>query len=334
MQHGFTICNMEQKKIVGVDIGGTQIKFGLFSSDGALLDKWLVATDLRDNGAKIIPSIAESIRAYFKAHAMAEADLAGIGIGVPGPIDADGHVIKCVNLHWYHFEPAKALTAYFPDCRIAAGNDANLAALGEYYCGAAKSYRSVMLITLGTGVGGGIVLDGKVVCGAHGNAGEIGHVRVDLTETEHCNCGNCGCVDQNASATGIVRNMKRLLVATQEPSVLRAIAPEKLTARDVCDAARNGDKLAKRCIDHSMGLLATAMAAFSHAFEPEIFLIGGGVSAAADVLIPAIQAAYEKQLFLIEQGAELAPAALGNDAGMIGAYHLIRNEIAKHESSI
>ena len=315
------------KIVLGIDIGGTEIKFGLFSLDGEMLDKWSAKTNLNDSGAQIIPSIAENIRWHLKEKNFSETELLGIGLGIPGPVDADGYVKKCVNLFWYDFDPAKELKRYFPNCYIAVGNDANVAALGEYYKGAGKKYSSIMMITLGTGVGGGIIIDGNIISGAHGNAGEIGHIAIDLEQSERCNCGNKGCIDQIASATGIVRRMKHILATSKKESVLCKVKEDELTAKLICDYAREGDALAIHCLEYCMKILAKGMVYFSHAFEPEAFLIGGGVSKAGDVLIDAIKREYYSQLFLIEKGADIITAKLGNDAGIIGAGLLARKGI-------
>ncbi len=305
-----------------VDIGGTGVKFGAFDQNGQLIDKWSILTNLSDSGQKIIPDVVKSINTYI-ARKEGLYNIGGIGMGIPGPVDKKGYVKTCVNLHWTEFNPVEELKKEFPDVAIAAGNDANVAALGEYYRGAGKEYSSMMLITLGTGVGGGIVIDGKVLLGANGLAGEVGHISGGIAETEKCNCGNVGCIDQFASATGIVRIMKKLL--NEQDGFSKLCNKEKFTAKDVCMAAEQGDELALQCIDICMSALGTGLAFFSHAFDPEVYVIGGGVSRAGGLIIDVIKKAYLKRLFLIDKGADIKLATLGNDAGIIGACMLVMN---------
>ena len=304
------------KAIFGVDIGGTDIKTGMFSEDCQLIEKWSVSTDLSEHGKFIIPAVATGIREHMAIHNMKPEDVIGIGMGIPGPVDPHGYVKKCVNLNWKEFDPVAELAAYFPDCTIAAGNDANVAALGEYYQGGGAGSSSMMTVTLGTGVGGGVIMDGKIIIGAHGIAGEIGHIPMNRKEILTCNCGNKGCVDQCASATGIVRYARQMMEASEEPSKLREI--ENLTSRDVCDCAKEGDTLALCCIETCMEPLGAGLACFSHAFDPEVYVIGGGVSNAGDLIVEAIRKGYKEHMYLSE-GADIRLAKLGNDAGMIGA---------------
>lgn len=301
----------------GADIGGTQIKFGHFSEEGILLKKWTVNTDLSESGNHIIPKVATEIRNFCKSREIDDTEIKGIGMGIPGPVDKNGYVKKSVNLHWYDFNPIEILRQKFPDTAIGAGNDANMAALGEYYAGGGKKYNSMMLITLGTGVGGGIILNGNVLLGANGIAGEIGHITVDPGESDTCNCGNHGCLDQFASANGLVRIAKRLIKEKKTESTLQSI--KNFTAKEICGLARQGDKLCIKCLEICMGNLGHAMAEFTHAFDPEAFVIGGGVSKSSELILPIIQKAYNEKLHLIEQGADIVTAQLGNDAGITGA---------------
>lgn len=303
--------------IFGVDIGGTDIKTGMFTPDGNLVEKRSVKTDTSDFGQKIIPLVAEEIGKYMERHRMDKGEILGIGMGIPGPVDSSGYVKKCVNLHWNEFNPVTELKKFFPESYIAAGNDANVAALGEYHKGAGKGSSSMMMVTLGTGVGGGVIIDGKIIIGAHGIAGEIGHIAVNPDEEDNCNCGNKGCVDQCASATGLVRITGQLMKKSDEWSRLREYP--KLTAKCICDCAKEGDLLAVRGVEKCMGALGTGLAYFSHAFDPEVYVIGGGVSLAGGFIIDAIRKGYEKHLYLIQKGADIRLARLGNDAGITGA---------------
>ena len=300
----------------GVDIGGTDIKIGMFSEECHLIEKWSVRTDLSEQGRHIIPDVAAGIREHIRQLGIDSADVIGIGMGIPGPVDPHGYVKKCVNLNWNEFDPVAELRAYFPDCIVAAGNDANVAALGEYHQGGGAGSSSMMMVTLGTGVGGGVIIDGKIIIGAHGIAGEIGHIAMNHEETQTCNCGNRGCVDQCASATGIVRYARQMMEASDQPSSMRSI--ENLTSKDVCSCAKAGDALAFRCIETCMEPLGAGLACFSHAFDPEVYVIGGGVSNAGDLIVKAVRKSYRKHMYLAE-GADIRLATLGNDAGMIGA---------------
>lgn len=303
------------KVFFGIDIGGTQIKCGAFLETGRLLQKWSVRTDLSDGGNRIMTQIEQEVRGWMSAHS--GYMVGGIGMGIPGPVDRNGYVKTCVNLNWHEFNPTEELKKRFPEAEIAAGNDANVAALGEYTWGAGREYESAMLITIGTGIGGGIILGGQILSGAHGIAGEIGHITTDRGAVERCNCGNMGCVDHIASATGIARNMKELLEKERVSCMLRG--REDVTAKDICDAAGRGDALCVKCLDQCMEPLGKAMAFFSHAFDPEVFMIGGGVSRAGEVILAPLRKHYQENLFLIQQGADIRAAELGNDAGIMGS---------------
>lgn len=303
--------------IIGVDVGGTQIKFGLFSEEYALIKKWSCKTDLAESGRRIIPSAAEEIYRMLEEKGIGREEVYGIGMGIPGPVDSEGYVRNCVNLHWNNFHVVREMKHFFPKAAIAAENDANAAAFGEYYRGAGRAFSSMMLVTLGTGVGGGIVLNGQILSGAHSIAGEIGHVTVYPDEESVCNCGNHGCVDQFASATGIVRYMKKLLAGTEADSMLRGLG--KMTAKEICEAADRGDGLAVKCLDKCLGALGIGLGYFSHAFDPEVYVIGGGVSNAGKITIESIEKEYCRHIRLAEKGAVFCIAELGNDAGITGA---------------
>lgn len=324
----------------GVDIGGTYIKYGAFLQGDTLLKKWSVPTDLSERGERIIPAIAEEVKKYtetFSKEKEEPVEISGIGLGIPGPVTKDGFVKNCVNLHWNAFYPQQELKKYFPKSKICVENDANVAALGEYYFGRGRNDEQVkngksekecncmMLVTLGTGVGGGIVLDGKILTSLRGMAGEIGHISLDMKEKERCSCGNKGCLNQIASATGMVRVMKRYLEETEEPSVLRNM--KHFTAKEICDSAKAGDAMAQKCVEYSMGLLGKGLAVCSHILDPDLFVIGGGVTNAGDVILNAIRKGYQKEIFLVEKGAEIRLSELRGEAGMMGAYAMVREDV-------
>lgn len=305
------------KLFFGVDIGGTATKLGAFSAGGSLLDKWEIPTDTRENGSRIMPNIAAEIVRY----AGTTENVIAVGVGVPGPVRRDGSVKRCVNLGWGDFNPARDLSAHLEGVPVFAGNDANMAAMGEYWQGGGQGSRNLVFITLGTGVGGGIVLDGRMVYGSSGLGGEIGHVVVNPDEPMPCNCGQYGCLDQTASATGIVRQAGRVLARrADEPSSLRAL--ESFTARDVFDAAKAGDALAYEAVDTCMGFLGKSMAMLTNIIDPDMYIIGGGVSRAGEFLIELVRKHYERLSMLSEQKAAVALATLGNDAGIYGAAKL------------
>ena len=305
----------------GVDIGGTTTKIGAFDAQGQLLSKWEIKTDTSENGSLILPNIGEEILHYAKNLSRVIA----IGVGIPGPVQRGGYVRRCVNLGWGDFNPARELAAILRGVPVFAGNDANMAAMGEYWKGSGKSVDSVVFITLGTGVGGGIILDGRIVFGMSGLGGEIGHIVVNPDETLPCNCGQYGCLDQTASATGIVRHAMRMLQESDTPSSLRNI--ETLTARDVVDAARHGDALAEKAFNRCMYFLAKSMSVLTNLIDPEMFIIGGGVSKAGEYLIDTVKTHYESLSHLSEQRATITLAKLGNDAGIYGAVKLAMDSV-------
>ena len=243
----------------------------------------------------------------------------GVGIGAPGPVDSEGTLYGAVNLGWGTMSLKKELQTLL-NMPVEAGNDANVAALGEAWQGGAKGYEDVVVVTLGTGVGGGIIINGKMVAGATGAAGEIGHMHVNDDETEPCNCGNCGCLEEYVSATGIVRMAKRKLAEDDRPSLMRK---DDLSAKDVWDAVKAGDTVATEVAEDFGWYLGKAMALVANVSNPEIFVIGGGVSKAGNVLLGYIQKYYQKYAFKGCRGALFTLATLGNDAGIYGAARLV-----------
>lgn len=304
------------KYVFGVDVGGTTVKMGLFTVDGDLMEKWEIKTRTQDGGKNVLPDIAEAIKAKIAERKLDNGDVTGVGIGVPGPVKEDGTVLKCVNLGWGIINVEDELEALvgFP---VKAGNDANVAALGEMWQGGGKGHSNVVMVTLGTGVGGGIILNGKMLFGVNGAGGEIGHICVDDEESETCGCGNKGCLEQYTSATGVVRLAHRAMDATDKPSALRSIDP--VTAKDVFDQAKAGDELAGEVVDKQAKILGRSLAQIACVVDPEIFVIGGGVSKAGAILTDAVQRYFEHYAFHACRGTKFALAELGNDAGIYGA---------------
>lgn len=304
----------------GVDIGGTTCKIGLFEMIGSLLEKWEIPTNTENGGAAILDDVAEAVLGKMKQKKLTEADVQGIGLGVPGPVGRDGTVFRCVNLGWDVINVEKELGGKTGLC-VKAGNDANVAALGEMWQGGGRGHENVVMVTLGTGVGGGIIIDGKIVSGFHGAGGEIGHIKMKDQESGTCGCGGHGCLEQYASATGIVRLAKERLACKDTDSELSSV--EDLTAKAVFDAARDGDETAKELVDELCTMLGTALANIAAVVDPEIFVIGGGVSRAGEILINGIREHYEEKAFHACRTTEIALATLGNDAGMYGCVRLL-----------
>lgn len=310
------------KYVFGVDIGGTTVKIGLFDVEGNVLDKWEIPTRTENDGEEILPDVANSIREKMKQ--MDKEAIAGVGVGAPGPIDASGVVHRAVNLGWKTFNVKETLEALI-NLPVRAGNDANVAALGEMWMGGGKGYKDLVVVTLGTGVGGGIIVDGKMISGSTGAAGEIGHIHVDDAETDVCNCGNRGCLEQFASATGITRLANKKLASTDMDSVLRG---GEVSAKTVFDAVKARDPLAMEVAEQFGKYLGDALAAVAGVVNPEAFVIGGGVSKAGEVLIDYIRPHYEKNVFHGCREVKFALATLGNDAGIYGAAKLVLDAVA------
>lgn len=310
------------QKCIGIDIGGTTVKIGVFTTEGALLEKWEVPTRTEENGKYILSDIAASIKEKIAEWNMPQSEFVGAGIGLPGPVEADGHIPFCVNLGWKEGNPQEELSALL-GMPVKSGNDANVAALGEMWQGGGKGYKNLVMVTLGTGVGGGIILDEKIWPGVKGVAGEIGHMHVMEEEKEQCNCGGYGCLEQAASATGIVRVAKRMLAAEDQTSVLREI--EGFTAKDVLDAAKAGDELAVASVHKSMYYLGWVMASVTMVVDPQAYIIGGGVSRAGTFLTDIIQKYHDALSPMSTKKAKVVLAELGNDAGIYGAAKLVLN---------
>ena len=304
----------------GVDLGGTTVKLAFFEENGKLLDKWEIPTDRQENGEKILPDIAAAIDGYITEHGIDKNQLVGVGIGVPGPVLPDGTVNKCINLGWGVFNIEKTLSD-LTGLPVAAGNDATVAALGECWMGGGKGFDTLVFATLGTGVGGGIVVGGQVLHGTHGAAGEIGHMVLNRQETEACGCGKKGCVEQYCSATGIVRLAKKYLAATETPSALRAF--KNLTCKDVFDTAAAGDEAAKEVLEQVYAYLAEFLANICNVIDPQCVVLGGGVSRAGQPLLEGIRRHFGKYAFHAVTGVEFKLATLGNDAGAYGAFKLV-----------
>ena len=310
------------QKCIGVDIGGTSVKLGLFQGDGTLLRKWEIPTRKENGGAYILEDIAASIRRQLSEEGLALSDLEGAGMGLPGPVLPDGHIEFCVNLGWKAGNPQETLSGLLDGLPVKSGNDANVAALGEMWQGGGRGYKNLVMVTLGTGVGGGVILNEKIWTGMQGVGGEIGHMHIVEGEVERCNCGGFGCLEQVASATGIAREARRVLAADETPSAMRRFE-DHISAKNVLDCAKSGDALALQVTETVGRYLGLACAQIALTVDPEAFVIGGGVSRAGQFLIDVIQKYYDNYVAISANKGVLTLAKLGNDAGIYGAARLV-----------
>lgn len=308
-----------QKYGFGVDIGGTTCKMGLFEMAGRLLEKWEIKTDTTDKGSRILSDVTKAVEQKRAERGIAKEDIAGIGLDVPGPVDKDGTVLQCVNLGWENYKAAEILSK-LTGMKVKIGNDANVAALGELWQGGGKGYSDMVMVTLGTGVGGAVIIEGKIIAGAHGIGGELGHMTIHPEEKAQCACGKHGCLEQYASATGIVRMTKKIL-ESGEPSVLENY--ENLSAKAVFDAAKEGDAVGLKAVQQLGVMLGLALADVSCVVNPEIFVIGGGVSKAGDILLETVQKHFIPETLPAGRATRFAIATLGNDAGMYGCARML-----------
>ena len=287
----------------GVDLGGTTVKIAFFAENGEMLSKWEIPTVTDNDGAGILPDIAKAVLGYLEKENVPKSEILGIGIGVPGPVDAKGFVPACDNLGWRNTHVVSELER-LTGLPVKAGNDANMAALGECWMGSGCD--NMVLVTLGTGVGGGIIIDGKPLVGKNGAAGEIGHLVMNRAETLVCGCGKKGCAEQYCSATGLVR-----------------MAENYESAKAVFDAALAGDEKAQGILEQYFALLAELIANVCIVLNPEKVVIGGGVSKAGKPLLDGIARHFAKYIYHSSKDVEFALATLGNDAGAYGAFKLL-----------
>ena len=307
----------------GIDLGGTTVKLAFFDETGAMLAKWEIPTVTANNGEQILPDIATSVRKYLTENSIDPGNILGIGLGVPGAVRPDGTVNRCVNLGWGVFNVQTELEKLtgFP---VKAGNDATIAALGECWKGGGAGYHTLVLATLGTGVGGGIILDSKPLYGANGAGGEIGHMVLNRNEAEKCGCGKQGCVEQYCSATGIVRVAKKMLSASDAACGLRNI--DNFTCKDVFALSSGGDAFAQEILEQIYAYMGEFLANACCVIDPEIIVLGGGVSRAGQPLLDGVEKYFKKYAFHAQVNTKFALATLGNDAGVYGAFKLALDE--------
>jgi glucokinase len=315
------------KYCFGVDIGGTSIKIGLFDKVGELLEHWEIPTRKENGGENVLPDVWQAIEKKMEERGMDKGDILGIGLDAPGPVSEDGIIYGCVNMGWGTFHLVEAFQKISGVSLVKACNDAKIAALGEYWKGPCQGCGSMVMVTLGTGVGGGVILDGKIWMGANGAAGEIGHLTILPNEEETCNCGKKGCLEQIASATGIVRVAKKFLVQQDTPSTLRNL-PE-ITAKDVLDTAKEGDGLALEIVEYVCKYLGMALANVCCVVDVNRIIIGGGVSKAGEFLLEKIKKNFNIYAFHSCMGTEISIASLGNLAGIYGCVKMVLEELEK-----
>ncbi len=303
------------KYCFGVDLGGTTVKLGLFEESGTLIDKWEIVTNTKNEGEAILPDISKTISDKMEERNIEKMDVIGVGMGVPAPVTAEGTVKGSANLGWKYKEVKKEMESLL-GFKVSVGNDANVAALGEMWKGGGSGEKNMIMVTLGTGVGGGIIFDGHIAIGNNGAGGEIGHICVNYEETEVCGCGNRGCLEQYASATGIVRLAKKKLETEIRPTKL---TKETVTAKDVFDSVKEGDPVAKEIAEEFGQYLGYALANICTLLDPAVIVIGGGVSKAGEVLLEFVEKAFQERVFFANKNVKFALAKLGNDAGIYGA---------------
>ncbi|MGN1165677.1 MAG: ROK family glucokinase [Lachnospiraceae bacterium] len=316
------------KYCFGVDIGGTTVKIGLFQTDGTIVEKWEIKTCTENHGNKILPDIAMSLNKKLDEHNLERSEIEGIGIGVPAPVNSEGIVQNTANLGWGYKEVKREMEELM-SLPVEVGNDANVAALGEMWQGAGTGQKDMIMVTLGTGVGGGVIVNGRPVVGNNGAGGEIGHLCVNYKEKEHCGCGKTGCLEQYASATGIARLARMRLVKNDDASMLRKSPIEEITAKTVFDALKEGDKVAEEIVEEFGSYLGHGMANLAAVTDPAVIVIGGGVSKAGDIILGYIEKYFQEKAFFSNKNTKFVLAELGNDAGICGAAKLIIDKNAE-----
>lgn len=315
------------KKIIGIDLGGTSVKLAILTTEGEIQEKWSITTNILEDGRHIVPDIIASIQHRMETHNLNKEDFLGIGMGSPGVVDRHaGTVIGAYNLNWKDLQEVKKQFEEAIGLPFYIDNDANVAALGEQWVGAGENNPDVVFMTLGTGVGGGVVASGNLIHGFGGAGGELGHIVVDFEDPIACTCGKKGCLETVASATGIVNLTRRYADQYAGDAQLKKMIDDgqDVTAKDVFDLAKEGDDLALIVYKHFSRYLGTACANIASILNPAFIVIGGGVSAAGEFLLSGVQKVYEENVFPpIKASTKLSLANLGNDAGVIGAASLV-----------
>lgn len=299
----------------GIDIGGTTVKIGAFI-ESKMIDTFQVDTNKEDNGKSIFSDVAKAITDYLEKKNISVEDVEGFGFGIPGNV-INNYIYRCPNAGITNVSIEDEFGKFFRNKKIASDNDANVAALGEMV--ATNKYRNAVFITLGTGVGGGIIYDGKLISGVHGAGGEIGHMIVDNVHNFQCTCGLKGCLETVSSATGICR-LYRTYAGPNNPITAKGL---NITCKYVCNAAKQGEPNAVKAINEAMYNLAKAMASIAVCVDPEVFIIGGGVSYAGEYILDLLKKYYQEFSHYATKKIDIILAALKNDAGMLGAACLL-----------
>ncbi|MGO0107593.1 ROK family glucokinase [Streptococcus suis] len=315
------------KKIIGIDLGGTSVKLAILTTDGEIQEKWSIKTNILDDGSHIVPDIIDSIKQRFETHGLTKDDFLGVGMGSPGVVDSEaGTVIGAYNLNWKTLQLVKEQFESALGLPFFIDNDANVAALGEQWVGAGNNNPNVVFMTLGTGVGGGVIAAGNLIRGVKGAGGELGHITVDFDEPFACTCGKKGCLETVASATGIVNLSRRYADQYAGDAKLKQMIDDgqDVTAKDVFDLAKEGDDLALIVYRHFSEYLGVACANIAAVLNPAYIVLGGGVSAAGEFLLDGVRKVFAENSFpQIKESTQIVLATRGNDAGVLGAASLV-----------
>ncbi|HEL2006285.1 TPA: ROK family glucokinase [Streptococcus suis] len=315
------------KKIIGIDLGGTSVKLAILTTEGEIQEKWSIKTNILDDGSHIVPDIIDSIQHRFETHGLTKDDFLGVGMGSPGVVDSEaGTVIGAYNLNWKTLQLVKDQFEAALGLPFFIDNDANVAALGEQWVGAGNNNPNVVFMTLGTGVGGGVIAAGNLIRGVKGAGGELGHITVDFDEPFACTCGKKGCLETVASATGIVNLSRRYADQYAGDAKLKQMIDDgqDVTAKDVFDLAKEGDDLALIVYRHFSEYLGVACANIAAVLNPAYIVLGGGVSAAGEFLLDGVRKVFAENSFpQIKESTQIVLATRGNDAGVLGAASLV-----------
>ncbi|HEM5257854.1 TPA: ROK family glucokinase [Streptococcus suis] len=315
------------KKIIGIDLGGTSVKLAILTTEGEIQEKWSIKTNILDEGSHIVPDIIDSIKNRFESHGLTKDDFLGVGMGSPGVVDSEaGTVIGAYNLNWKTLQLVKEQFESALGLPFFIDNDANVAALGEQWVGAGNNNPNVVFMTLGTGVGGGVIAAGNLIRGVKGAGGELGHITVDFDEPFACTCGKKGCLETVASATGIVNLSRRYADQYAGDAKLKQMIDDgqDVTAKDVFDLAKEGDDLALIVYRHFSEYLGVACANIAAVLNPAYIVLGGGVSAAGEFLLDGVRKVFAENSFpQIKESTQIVLATRGNDAGVLGAASLV-----------
>lgn len=318
------------KKLLGIDLGGTTIKFGILTLEGEVQEKWAIETNTLENGRHIVSDIVESLKHRLSLYGLTKDDFLGIGMGSPGAVDRTSKTVTgAFNLNWADTQEVGSVIEKEVGIPFFIDNDANVAALGERWVSAGANNPDVVFVTLGTGVGGGVIADGNLIHGVAGAGGEIGHMIVDPENGFMCTCGNKGCLETVASATGVVRVARQLAEQYEGSSAIKAAIDngDTVTSKDIFIAAEDGDKFANSVVERVSRYLGLAAANISNILNPDSVVIGGGVSAAGEFLRSRVEKYFVTFAFpQVKKSTKIKIAELGNDAGIIGAASLANQQ--------